>query len=204
MSNTYTLRSVAAAGYTEKYPFQLKIYTGTPISNDRPSYYLNSGYCFSTFNYDKKTCIPISDFNQPFELTEQDAVYIDFKVLPNLQVSGATIKVGPVGPDAPADGWQDYPASYKIRPTDILDADGRVKTFVDGKRQENHYLLVGYCTKDLSEDGIIMTNNDVTFKYVPCVKDNVIMMMSNVSGVPVVFTMPYFKPVTIEPKTNNN
>jgi len=199
--STYVLRKVSSSKQRESYPFQMVAFTGDPLSEGKSSFMIKSGYCFSTFNYGKDTMVPIEGFLEPFELENNDAVYVDFTVLSNLQISGGVLKYGKVGEEALDGDWKDYPASYKVNPKDIYGEDGRVTTLVDGKRQENHYLLLGYCTNDESEKGVPMVGGGSgeggSFKYVTSNKSNVIMMSSQASGVPIVFTMPYFNPVTI-------
>ena len=210
--NTRIIGKKIAKEYT---PFALVPYnraTPEPVA-DNPNWMVANGICYSTFSYDSGSYVPIVGLNTPFLLEDDSVVYLDFTILPNLQVSGASLKVGKVGKDSPnaandkADKppatWVDYPDFYRIRPFDQT-KDGKVIKLIDGKKQQNCYLMIGKCFKNLNT---FITNDDVmpytstvitptgakpALYFVQYCYTDIILMGSHVSGVPVIFPMPYF------------
>jgi hypothetical protein len=178
--------------------------TGTQESNQK-MYQVESGSIFRTFSYNNKEgMVGISGFNSGFKIEDGHKVYIEFDILSNLQVSGANIKCSKVGKESPdyesdeadVEGWPDFPNMFRIVPKDEVNAEGLVVRRVDGKRQTKAYLLIGLRDddKDIPENESEEngeSNDSDSFSVLQKFSSNAIMMISQVSGVPVVFPMPW-------------
>jgi hypothetical protein len=175
------------------------------IAQSGQSFYVTSGKCYSTFTYGYDSLIPVENLYQPIALPPNDlkdyCFYLDFTILPNLQVSGASVKVTKVGRTAPEGGWADYPDMYSIRPFDIKNDKGQVTQIVDGKKQQKCYLLLGRIHEDkpdldpypsIAVTGMSSNNTPKNYFLTKYTNSDIIMMYSQVSGVPVVFPMSYF------------
>lgn len=156
-------------------------------------YNVESGVCFSSFSFDTGSFVPINGLGAGFNYSLEDnrKLYIDIKILPNLQVSGASIECNEVGPNS--EYWKNYPNMIEFKPVDEVDKDGRVTKIVDNKKQTNCYVLIGYNAKDISKNGEVLTvPNTVPSEPVQILDTNIILLASVVGGVPVVFPAPYF------------
>lgn len=177
------------------------------ISQSGEGFYVSSGRCYSTFSYSQESLVPISNlyknFNIPFNEIGDYCAYIEFSLLPNLQVSGGSVKFTKVGNNLnfeSSEDWVDYPNMYKIRPFDIKNPDGTIKQIIDNKQQQKCYLLLGRFWENYpeTEPYNIQTvtgrgeNDEPKFYYLSSYNESdIILMQSNVSGVPVIFPMPY-------------
>lgn len=194
----YILRKIGQPP-AKSYPFAVSIYKGDkPISDNEKGYSVNNGICYSTFSYSSGSYIPIENMNTAIEVGKDYGVYIKFGVSQNMQITGAKIISSKVGVDAQDGEWKDYPDFYKIRPFDKT-KDGKVVTIVDGKRQEEGYLMIGKCydhldefSKDYPFLAVSSLKNKWSGYFVQYVDQNIIMMGSQISGVPVVFPMPFW------------
>lgn len=198
---SYLLRKIGQKSTSDGI-FNLVPYDGKePISNQEKGYAVNDGICYSTFSYDSGSYIPIKNMNTALSLGKNHVVYIEFGISPNMQVTGAQIKSSLVGKelkDSNKPGWIDYPNYYKITPNDKV-VNGMVTYIAQGKRQENCYLMIGKCYDQLSDleknykaISVSSLANKWTGYYVQYVDTNMIMMGSQVSGVPVLFPMPFW------------
>jgi hypothetical protein len=180
-------------------------------ANNEKMYQVESGSIFRTFSYNNKEgMVGISGFNSGFKIDEGHKVYIEFDILSNLQVSGANIKCSKVGKESPdyesdeadVEGWPDFPNMFRIVPKDEVNEDGLIIKRVDGKRQTKAYLLLGLRDDDEDipenkpeegEEEKKKENDDdsKSFSVLQKFSSNAIMMISQVSGVPVVFPMPW-------------
>jgi hypothetical protein len=176
-------------------------YGKKPLSATENGYMVNDGVCYSTFTYDSGSYIPIENMNTALALGKDYAVYIKFGIASNMQVTGAKVMCSIVGKDAKPDEWQDYPDYYKIRPQDTTDDKGRVTKIVDGKRQESCFLMIGKCMereslsdfdKNYNISSVVSAQNKWSGIFIQYVDSNIIMMGSQISGVPVVFPMPFW------------
>lgn len=196
----YIKRVIGRPKSETNFPFQ--------ISQSGNKFYVSSGRCYSTFSYSNDSLIPIENFYSPLPQEEispneiQDYyVYIDFTILSNLQISGAEIKMSKVGDMVSNQSdWTDYPNQYKIRPFDIKNSQGEVIQIIDGKKQEKSYLLLGKVWADYPEadpykittiTGVGENGNIQNYYLTQYNNNDIIMMMSQVSGVPIVFPLPY-------------
>ena len=196
----YFTRREYSSSSSSKSPFAVVPWTGSETGN---YYMVTSGVAFSSFSFDTGTFIPIKGMNEKIDLQSNNKIYLDATVLPNLQISNITIKCGKVGVDAGAidnpispSVWYNYPNMCYIQPGDKLDSKGRVIQLVDGKRQYKSYLLMAYRSDDTSKNGTTTTqganSQSGNFSVVQVLNSDIIYMTSQVSGVPVVFPMPYF------------
>lgn len=207
MNGQYNIRALNKKTPIKNKPFLLMPYSGpdAPIGTEK-NWMVNNGICYSTFSYDSGSYVPISNLNKPLVLEKNSVVYLDFTILGNLQVSEASLKASKVGKESPdassgsSATWVDYPDFYRIRPFDQTE-NGKVVNLIDGKKQEKCYLMVGRCFEDVTAflnknpnyDYITMFDSKgKPFYYIQYLQTDVIMMGSHVSGVPVVFPMPYF------------
>lgn len=176
-------------------PFEVVPWTG-----DGDGYMVNNGACFSTFSYNTGSFVPIKGFNQRFDFNENEKIYLDFTILPNLQISGAEIKCTKVGqenqvavsPNNPQ-VWSSYPDMFWVNPKDEFDNKGRIKKLVDGKRQIKCYALIAYRSDDTNKNG---ENNPPpaesnSFSTVQILDTDLILLASIFSGIPVIFPSPY-------------
>lgn len=173
--------------------FQITQYTGT----DQSGWMVKDGYCFSTFSYDTGTLIPIEGLNKPFPFDKNQKFYIDFTMLPNLQVKKAEIKCSVVGQSVSdttdPETWSCYPNMSYIQPQDEIDENGRVKTITEGKKQLKCYVLIGYRDDDTEKNGPNTSPSASGGAFpVQVLCNDIILLASMVSGVPVVFPAPYF------------
>ena len=182
-------------------PFSLLQYNGSkPISSSEGGYMVNDGICYSTFSYGSGSYVPIRNMNTAISLGKDYAVYIEFSLASNMQVTEAQVissAVG-VGKDTPIGKWSDYPDYYRIRPQDDI-KDEKVTKIIDGKRQEKAYLMIGRCYDTLQSfdgnyDSMFVSSlaNRWSGYFVQYANSDIIMMGSQISGVPVVFPMPFW------------
>jgi len=202
--SSYILRTVGQKTPTPGI-FNLVPYNGAkPISTQENGYSVNDGICYSTFSYNSGSYIPIKKMNESFSVGKDYAVYIEFGIggaIP--QVTGASVTSSVVGrPTTNPNNWPTYPDFYQIRPTDKTEKiDGKtvVTKIADGKRQEKCYLLLGKCydqvpsyEKSNKYTAVSSLANKWSGYFVQYVNTNIILMGSQVSGVPVVFPMPFW------------
>lgn len=171
-----------------------------PATGGESGYMVEEGHCFSTFSYGTGSMIPIQGLNKSFPFEKNQKFYIDFTILPNLQVEKAEIKCTTVG-EAVEDKndpetWSSYPDMFYIQPSDEIDEEGRVTTIAEGKRQIKCYVLIGYRQDDETKNGVDSPEVPETLSNssnpVQILFDDIILLASMVSGVPIVFPAPYF------------
>ena len=207
-------------------PFTVMAWTGDtrngPAARMRNPYFVNQGIILSTFSYDTGSFIQIKKVDpksygigEPFDFEANHKVYIEFTVLPNLQISGNTAsifceRVGSPNPNAigqlyPID-WPSYPSLIHTEPKDVYDRNGRIRILKNGKRQGKAYALLAYRNDDDEQNGQMynqegnsdnlgsQTTNTGFGGFVPIQSFNsdIILMHSAVNGVPCVVPMPYF------------
>jgi len=199
--------------YAPLLPFSIQAWTGDKGGMNNP-YYVTQGVVMSTFSYDTGTFIPVKNIvTKPFEFSQNFKFYIEFTILPNLQVSGAEIKCGRVGsqdPNAVKDlyppDWPSYPNLVHLEPKDVYE-NGRVKILKNGKRQGKAYALIGYRNDDQEPNGQAYGDNNAEssshpmgeantgiagFIPVQCFNSDIMMVNVAVNGTPCVVPMPYF------------
>jgi hypothetical protein len=171
-------------------PFKIEPFPTTGDNSD-PKYYIQSGVCFSSFSFDTGSFVPIEGLGTGFSytLTDDKKFYIDISIYPNLQVSGASIRCETVGPEGSS--WKGYPNMIEIQPLDEVDENGMVTKFINNKTQTNCYILIGYRADDKTKNGRTPTETKLK-DPIQILDTNIILLASVVSGVPVVFPMPYF------------
>lgn len=183
-----------------KSPFQIVPWTGKGSG-----YMVSDGVCFSTFSYGTGSFIPIKNINQKFDFKQNEKFYIDLSLSLNLQVTGAEIKCSEVGPNSEfgdknnPNTWVSYPDMMYIQPPDEFDENGRVKVLADGKRQIKCYVLIGYRQDDpFKNNATIPLNENISENSSPVqiLNNDIILLASMYSGVPVVFPVPYFNGLT--------
>lgn len=171
-----------------------------PATGGQSGYMVEEGHCFSTFSYGTGSMIPIKGLKTAFPFTKNQKFYIDFTVLPNLQVEEAEVKCTTVGGAAgdknkPAT-WSSYPDMFYIQPSDEVDQNGRVTAIAEGKKQIKCYVLIGYRQDDEQKNGpnspAVPETLQESSNPVQILFDDLILLASMVSGVPVVFPAPYF------------
>ncbi len=175
-------------GSSVEFPFTI-----TESETQAGSYYVGQGVCFSSFSFETGSFVPIKGLGTGFNYNLEDnkKLYIDIKILPNLQVSGASIECNEVGPNS--DYWKNYPNMIEFKPVDEVDQNGRVTKIVDNKKQTNCYVLIGYNAQDVSKNGEVLTvPGTAPSEPVQILDTNIILLASVVGGVPVVFPAPYF------------
>jgi len=198
--------------YAPSLPFTVAPWTGAKGTMTNP-YYITQGIVLSTFNYDTGKFIPVKNIvTKPFEFSQNFKFYIEFTILPNLQISGAEIKCGRVGSQDPNSvkdlypaGWPSYPNLIHLEPKDVYDENGRIKILKNGKRQGKAYALLGYRSDDQEPNGqsygdqnasVVYQNDQNTgiggFVAVQSFNSDIIMMNVAVNGTPCVVPMPYF------------
>lgn len=178
-----------------KSPFAIVRATG-----NQSGYMVQEGHCFSTFSYATGSMIPIQGLNKTFPFEKNQKFYIDFTLLPNLQVEKAEIKCTTVGGAVEdknnPETWVSYPNMFYIQPEDEIDEQGRVKTLAEGKKQLKCYVLIGYRQDDEEKNGVGSAPVPETFENsnnpVQVLFDDLILLASIVSGVPILFPAPYF------------
>jgi hypothetical protein len=171
-----------------------------PATGGVSGYMVEEGHCFSTFSYGTGSMIPIQGLNKSFPFEKNQKFYIDFTILPNLQVEKAEIKCTTVGGAAedknnPAK-WASYPDMFYIQPSDEVDGNGRVIALAEGKKQIKCYVLIGYRQDDEQKNGLnsppVPETLETSSNPVQILFDDIILLASMVSGVPIVFPAPYF------------
>jgi len=171
-----------------------------PATGGVSGFMVEEGYCFSTFSYGTGSMIPIQGLNKPFPFGKNQKFYIDFTILPNLQVEKAEVKCTTVGEAAedknnPAK-WSSYPDMFYIQPSDQVDQNGRVTAIAEGKKQIKCYVLIGYRQDDEQKNGQnsppVPESLEKSSNPVQILFDDIILLASMVSGVPIVFPAPYF------------
>jgi hypothetical protein len=181
-------------------PIKFEVYKSGTNEQNKSIYLVESGFCFKTFSYDTGTLVGISGLNSGFEWEKDAKVYLEFDVLPNLQVSGGKVCCTKVGKDskdanskeANVEEWPDFPNMFRIVPPDEVNSDGLITKRTDGKRQSKAYLLLATRGDDkIYTNGAAPSTNSEGSIYQKN-SSNIIMMISQVSGVPVVFPMPWF------------
>jgi hypothetical protein len=172
-------------------PFEIKKAPSGAGPNTDNSYYIENGICFSSFSFDTGSFVPIQGLGTgtSYVLEDDKKFFIDISILPNLQVSGASIRCETVGADG--DFWKNYPNMIEIKPEDEVDEDGRVVKLIDGKVQTNCYVLIGYRADDQTKNGPTPTET-LLKNPIQILDTNIILLASVVSGVPVIFPAPYF------------
>jgi hypothetical protein len=193
-------------------PFQIRQWTGSSTFTN--AYYVTRGVALSTFSYDTGTFIKIKKVEDTaFDFKQDYKFYIEFTVLPNLQISGAEIKCGRVGsqdPNAVKDlypsDWPSYPNLVHLEPKDVYE-NGRIKILKNGKRQGKAYALIGYRDDDREPNGQAYGNQNAQsssnpmgpqntgiggFGIVQCLNSDIMMISVAVNGAPCVVGMPYF------------
>jgi len=163
----------------------------TPGSGDQ-QYYVDNGVIFTSFSFSTGTFLHIEGIKEEFPLNKNFKFYIEIDVLPNLQVKNAKIKCGEIGSK---DNWESYPDLYEIEPKDEVDSNGKVTKIVNGKTQTKCYVLVGYREDDSNKDPNAESTPNLekaSEAPVQILNHNIILLASVVSGVPVIFPMPYF------------
>jgi len=171
-----------------------------PATGGVSGYMVEEGHCFSTFSYGTGSMIPIQGLNKSFPFEKNQKFYIDFTILPNLQVEKAEIKcstVGePVGDKNNPATWASYPDMFYIQPSDQVDENGRVTALAEGKKQIKCYVLIGYRQDDEQKNGLnsppVPEALETSSNPVQILFDDIILLASMVSGVPIVFPAPYF------------
>ena len=200
----YVLRSVGQKSDIGG-PFAVIPYNGTkPISIQEKGYAVNDGICFSTFSYNSGSYVPIEDMNTAFSLGKDFVVYLRFGISSNMQVTGASVMAGPVGNKAiGADFWKEYPDFYRISgpPAQTKNINGQnvVISVPDGRRQDSAFLMIGKCydsVVDIEKNNnfipVSSSSRQWTGFFVQHVNSNIILMGSNVSGIPILFPMPFW------------
>ena len=171
-----------------------------PATGGVSGYMVEEGYCFSTFSYWTGSMIPIQGLNKSFPFEKNQKFYIDFTILPNLQVEKAEIKCSTVGgpvedKNNPAT-WASYPDMFYIQPSDQVDENGRVTALAEWKKQIKCYVLIGYRQDDEQKNGLnsvpVPEALETSSNPVQILFDDIILLASMVSGVPIVFPAPYF------------
>lgn len=184
-------------------PFEITLWTG-----EGSGYMVTDGVCFSTFNFDTGSFIPIKGLNTRFDFNKNEKFYIDFSISTNLQVTGAEIKCSKVGSDSEESTenlsspsiWKNYPNMIYVQPEDEFDDQGRVIRITEGKRQIKCYVLIGYRSDDTNKNGRTIQNNennennennDTEGVPVQILNSDLILLASMYSGVPIIFPVPY-------------
>jgi hypothetical protein len=171
-----------------------------PATGGQSGYMVEEGHCFSTFSYGTGSMIPIDNLKKAFPFNKNEKFYIDLTILPNLQVEKAQIKCTTVGGGVSnknnPETWSSYPDMFYIQPSDEIDEQGRVKNIAEGKKQIKCYVLIGYRQDDEQKNGPTSPSVPEDLKDssnpVQILFDDIILLASMVSGVPVIFPAPYF------------
>jgi hypothetical protein len=163
---------------------------------------VNDGIFYSTFSYAHDSYIPLKNLKKAFSLGKDYVVYAEIGVSPNLQITGAQVVSSKVGAVAQEGQWKDFPDYYRIRPqdkTEVINKQTVVKEIKDGKFQEKAYVMLGQCVDEIppySKSYKIKSVSSLANKwsgyFIQYVETNIIMMQSMISGVPVLFPMPFF------------
>lgn len=169
-------------------PFEI-IASGDSAKNQ---YCVTDGVIFKSFSFSTGTFLPIEGINEPKDLNDGFKFFIEIDVLPNLQPEKAVIKCEQVGKK---DSWPTYPEMYEISPQDEIDKDGKVTKLVNGKTQKKCFVLIGYREDDKNKNSSSLNENvsKAASKYpIQLLNTDIILMASIVSGVPILFPMPFF------------
>jgi hypothetical protein len=151
---------------------------------------VTNGVCFSTFSYDTGTFIPIKGLNEKLGFLPNEKIYLEYTILPNLQVSGAEIMCNKVGDK---DYWPNYPSLFEIKPNDILNDRGQVRTIVNGKRQTKCYSLIAYRQDDEQKNSPTKVDKvSDGSSPIQILNTDVILLATTISGVPVIFPSPFY------------
>lgn len=165
----------------------------TPGSGEgESSYYIDDGVIFTSFNFSTGTFLHIEGIKKNFPFEKGNKFFIEMDVLPNLQVENAKIVCDTVGEGS---RWKSYPALYDIEPKDEVDGQGKVTKIVDGKTQTKCYVLIGYREDDPNKDPTVKSNANLegaSDTPIQILNHNIILLASVLSGVPIIFPMPYF------------
>lgn len=206
---SYLINSVGTSSAQSYKRFDVVAYTGT-ASGDAKKWMVSSGTVFKTFTYETGAggAVAISGLCSGFEWKPGQMVYLDFDISANLQVTGCHVKCTYVADQATSFGskdaivadWSDFPNMFRITPKDEVDENtGLVKKIAEGKRQSKAYLLLAtrsdddaLLLDDSSSGATVGDENSGSFVPHRKMASNVIMMISQVSGAPVVFPMPWF------------
>lgn len=204
-------------------PFTVAPWTGDNSQNKFANpYYVTKGTILSTFSYDTGTFITIDGLdeksyacNEPFDFQANHKVYIEFTILPNLQISGNTAqifceRVGSPDPNSikdlyPAD-WPSYPSLVHLEPKDTYDKNGKITILKNGKRQGKCYALLAYRSDDDEQNGQLYNQNNnsdnlgsqtdntgqASFAVIQSFNSDIIMMQTAINGTPCTVPMPYF------------
>lgn len=159
-------------------------------------YYIDDGVIFTSFSFSTGTFLHIEGIKKPQKFDKGMKFFIEMDVLPNLQVENAQIKCGEVGSK---NSWPSYPDLYEIEPKDEVDGNGKVTKIVNGKTQTKCYVLIGYREDDPIKDPTAKSKpdlKDASDSPVQILNHNIILLASVLSGVPVIFPMPYFDGAT--------
>jgi hypothetical protein len=202
----YIFRKLSTAK-TSFSPFSIVPFTGT-APQDSGKYMVTPGVCFSQFNYSPDTYIPIQGLGSGFDFEPNNKVYLDFTIYPNQQVSGVFVKCSKVGKnsvdfDQPTksnpDEWPEYPSMTYIVPKDTVNENGLVTQVAAGKRQTKLYCLIGHRSDDTDLLGInenpppVQDEDAPLFSPINKLGSHLLLFGSQVSGVPVLAPMPWFK-----------
>jgi hypothetical protein len=193
---------VQTPSYSPGYPFKISSWTGENTNGDL--YYVEMGNVMSTFSWDTGTFIQVKNVgNKAFKFENNFKFYIDFTVLPNLQVSGAELKCERVGSENPMsikdlypNAWPSYPNMVHTEPKDEYNSDGSIKILRNGKRQGKCYALIGYRSDDEEQNGrsyggTVSSNTTGGFIPVQIWQSDIMMVNVAINGVPCVVPMPY-------------
>lgn len=175
--------------YSSSFPFAIMPGSGDGKKN---FYYVSDGVIFKSFSFNTGSFLHIDGLNESLDLSEGKKLFIEIDVLPNLQPEKAKIRCEQVGKK---DSWPTYPNMYEINPQDEIGEDGKVTKIVDGKTQKKCFILVGYRQDDLNKNEINKNEkipDSATKAPVQILNNNIILLASIVSGVPVLFPMPFF------------
>ena len=207
--------------YSPILPFTVSAWTGAAVGGVKNAYYVNQGTVLSTFSYDTGTFIQIQgdgeasySCNQAFDFQANHKVYIEFTILPNLQVSGASIfceRVGNPDPNSvkelyPPD-WPSYPSLIHTEPKDVYDKNGKITILRNGKRQGKAYALLAYRSDDDEQNGQLGNQDGLDgnlgsqtgntgaggFSVIQSFNSDIIMMQTSINGTPCTVPMPYLK-----------
>lgn len=201
----YIFRTIKTSDATKLKPFGIIPYTGKQPKAGGPNFTFNTGFCYSSFTYDSGSAVSIGGQikhqGEGIVFKDGDKAYLDFTILPNLLVSGCQIKCGVVGKEALPGNWSDYPDMYRIRPFDIRDNQGIITQYINGKKQEKAYLMLGFVTSSVStlsnynEYSVIQNTgaNSTPLYYVPVVNEDIMLLGSQISGVSVAVPFRYFR-----------
>jgi hypothetical protein len=188
-----------------EYPEQQSSDGGGGEEPKEKKWMVEDGTCFRSFSYGGGfNHVDIEGIGEPFSWGEKQKVFIEFEVTNMLQPIKGVVKFSQVGSD---DNWKDFPDMIEIEPKDETDDTGKITKRVEGKVQKKAFLLLATRSDDdLSEYNKKKTGEEdkedleekesdgdpSSFTPLQKCNTNVIMMISQMSGIPVVFPMPWF------------